>query len=164
MCVCAFMHVRDHIYTISEWLPRRRTIRQADRFVRREPGGCRAAAGAKPTEIARSVCKSAQLVTGLGIGSTSSPVHLTSVTFGCSTKDSGLILGMSMWIWQQHGRECVKHTRTHTHKHKHTQYKSPPHVLHFKLIICSDFFRCYKEMTKDIKWSYYTHTHFYIIC
>lgn len=60
------------------------------------------------------------------------PVHLTSVTFGCSTKDSGLILGMSMWIWQQHGRECVRHTRTHTHKHKHTQYKRPPHVLHFQ--------------------------------
>lgn len=76
VCVCAFMHVRDHIYTISECLPRRRPIRQADRFIRREPGGCRAAAGAKPTEIAWSVCKSARLVTGLGIGSTSSPPYL----------------------------------------------------------------------------------------
>lgn len=76
VCVCAFMHVRDHIYTISECLPRRRPIRQADRFIRREPGGCRAAAGAKPTEIARSVCKSARLVTGLAIGPTSSPPYL----------------------------------------------------------------------------------------
>lgn len=32
-------------------------------------------------------------------------VALTSVTFGCSTKDSGLILGMSMWIWQSHGEK-----------------------------------------------------------
>lgn len=29
----------------------------------------------------------------------------TSVTFGCSTKDSGVILGISMWIWQQHRRK-----------------------------------------------------------
>lgn len=42
-------------------------------------------------------------------------VHLTSVTFGCSTKDSGVILGMSIWIWQQHGRKGVRHTHVHVH-------------------------------------------------
>lgn len=54
-------------------------------------------------------------------------VHLTSVTFGCSTKDSGLILGMSIWIWQQHGRESVRYTHAHIYIRKYGW--SPIHAL-----------------------------------
>lgn len=51
VCFC----VEDHIYTISECLPCRWTIRQADRFLRKESDGYRTAAGVKPAEIVQTV-------------------------------------------------------------------------------------------------------------
>lgn len=84
----------DHIDPVSECLSKR--DRQADSSENRRgrTDGRRTAAGAEPA--------------GKALGALWSPSRLpgphTSVTFGCSTKDSGVILGMSMWIWQQHGR------------------------------------------------------------
>lgn len=126
-CVCLRVHlcfcVPDHVYTISECLPCRWTIQQADRFIGKEPDGCRTVAGAKPAK--KSPDRPGGLFVSVaccwqnrGLICAHSPafaVHLTSVTFGCSTKDSGVILGMSIWIWQQHGRKGVRHTHVHVH-------------------------------------------------
>lgn len=92
---------------------------QAGRFVRGEAGrmqyGSWSRASRKP---ARPWACSVFCWRDCGAPHVHSPVcsvHLTSVTFGCSTKDSGVILGMSMWIWQQHGEKNALNTHMHTH-------------------------------------------------